>query len=158
VLLRWYPPKAGRYSPPVPDILIASDADWVLNDVMAVVADSGTTLRTVRSGPEVATAVKHRRPDLVIADLQIGSMGGIAVTMDLRLEEGAGRIGHTAVLLLLDRRAGVFLARRSGADGWLIKPLDPIRLRRAVKALLAGDEYLDESYLPNPVLVPPKSD
>jgi DNA-binding response OmpR family regulator len=142
----------------VPDILIASDADWVLSEVIAVVAGSGTAVRTVRSGSEVRTAVQQRRPDLVICDLQIGSMGGVAVTFDLRHEDGAGRIGHTAILLLLDRRADVFLARRSGADGWLVKPLDPIRLRRAVKALLAGDPYFDESYLPNPVLVPPESD
>jgi DNA-binding response OmpR family regulator len=142
----------------VPDILIASDADWVLNEVIAVVAGSGTAIRTVRSGPEVRLAVQQRRPDLVIADLQIGNMGGIAITVDLRHEEGAGRSGHTAVLLLLDRRADVFLARRSGADGWLIKPLDPIRLRRAVKTLLDGEQYFDESYLPNPVLVPPQSD
>jgi DNA-binding response OmpR family regulator len=142
----------------VPDILIASDAEWLLSEVIAVVAGSGTAIRTVRSGPEVRLAVQQRRPDLVISDLQIGNMGGIAVAMDLRLEEGAGRTGHTAILLLLDRRADVFLARRSGADGWLIKPLDPIRLRRAVKALLAGEQYFDESYLPNPVTVAPESD
>ena len=33
--------------------------------------------------------------------------------------------------MLLDRRADVYLARRSGAEGWLIKPLDPLRLKRA---------------------------
>ena len=30
------------------------------------------------------------------------------------------------------------MARRSGAEGWILKPLDPIRLRKAVAALLAG--------------------
>ena len=43
--------------------------------------------------------------------------------------------------MLLDRIADVFLARRSGADGWLVKPLDPLRLRRAVRAVLRGDTY-----------------
>ena len=37
----------------------------------------------------------------------------------------------------------VFLARRSNADGWLIKPLDAFRLRRAVAALLDGDMYTE---------------
>ena len=45
------------------------------------------------------------------------------------------------VLMLLDRRPDVFLARRSGAEGWLVKPLDPLRLRRAVTALLDGGTY-----------------
>ncbi len=40
-----------------------------------------------------------------------------------------------AVLMLLDRRADVFLARRSGAEGFLVKPLDPQRVRAAVRAL-----------------------
>jgi DNA-binding response OmpR family regulator len=50
--------------------------------------------------------------------------------------------------MLLDRRPDVFLARRSEADGWLVKPLDPIRLRRAITALLAGGRYEDESFRP----------
>ena len=54
--------------------------------------------------------------------------------------------------MLLDRRPDVFLARRSGAEGWLVKPLDPLRLRRAARALLAGGTYHDESYQPVPVL------
>ena len=42
---------------------------------------------------------------------------------------------------LLDRTADVHLARRSGADGWLVKPLDPLRLRKAVRTVLAGGSY-----------------
>jgi DNA-binding NarL/FixJ family response regulator len=57
--------------------------------------------------------------------------------------------------MMLDRRPDVFLARRSGAEGWLVKPLDPIRLRRAVTALLAGGTYYDESYTPLSVVAAP---
>ena len=57
--------------------------------------------------------------------------------------------------MLLDRRPDVFLARRSGAEGWLVKPLDPIRLRRATTALLAGGPYYDESYAPLSVVATP---
>jgi hypothetical protein len=45
--------------------------------------------------------------------------------------------------MLLDRIADVFLAQRSGAEGWLIKPLDSFRLRRAATALLAGGTYVE---------------
>jgi CheY-like chemotaxis protein len=74
----------------------------------------------------------------VILDLQIGTMGGIAVTMDLRLDESGGTLPHVPILMLLDRQADVHMARRSGADGWLIKPLDALRLRRASKAIAGG--------------------
>jgi hypothetical protein len=55
--------------------------------------------------------------------------------------------------MLLDRRPDVFLARRSSAEGWLVKPLDPIRLRRAVQALLTDGTFYDDSFTPVPVLV-----
>ena len=76
-------------------------------------------------------------------DLQIGNMGGMATCMAIRHEESAGRLPHLPVLMLLDRVADLFLARRSHADGWLIKPLDAFRLRRAAEALLAGGEWFE---------------
>ena len=41
--------------------------------------------------------------------------------------------------MLLDRQADVFLAQRSGADGWVVKPLDAFSLRRAATAILDGE-------------------
>ena len=81
-------------------------------------------------------------------DIQMGNMGGIAACLDLRLEASGGRIEPVPVLLLLDRRADVFMARRAGAQGWVIKPLDPIRLRKAIRSLLDGGSYADESFKP----------
>jgi hypothetical protein len=37
----------------------------------------------------------------------------------------------------------VFLAHRSDADGWLVKPLDAFRLRRATEVLLAGETWFE---------------
>jgi DNA-binding response OmpR family regulator len=113
-----------------------------------VLSGGDIVVTEVQAGSEVAPAVKADPPDLVILDLQIGSMGGMATCMDLRLEESARRLPHVGVLMLLDRRADVFLARRAAADGWVVKPLDPLRLRRAVKELLAGRSFHDPSYLP----------
>ena len=58
-------------------------------------------------------------------------------------DESAGTLPHVPVLMLLDRRADVHLARRSGAAGWMIKPLDSLRLRRATDALLGGGTYTE---------------
>jgi DNA-binding response OmpR family regulator len=141
----------------MPSVLVATDADWIANDIRSVLGGPETTVTSVSSGPAVRTAVATNPPDLVILDLQIGQMGGMAISLDLRLEEGAGRLPHVPVIMLLDRRADVFLAKRSKAEGWLLKPLDPIRLRRAVKAVLDGGTYHDSSYAPvsDPVAVDP---
>jgi len=132
----------------VPDVIVASDAAWVRDEVCAVLTGPDDEVRTLTAGNMVLPAVRERKPDLAILDLQIGNMGAMAACLDLRLEESSGRIGHVPVLFLLDRRADVFLARRSDAEGWVIKPLDPIRLRRAIQAILAGQRYEDASYRP----------
>lgn len=140
----------------VPEILIAADAQSVFDDIRSVVDGPDTTIRWVRRGEDVREEMNQRPADLVIADMQIGTMGGIAVAMDLRLEADAGRLDPRPILLILDRRPDVFMARRSGADGWVVKPLDPIRLRTAVAALLAGGTWHDASFTPQPVVVPVK--
>jgi DNA-binding response OmpR family regulator len=137
----------------VPDVLIATDSEQLLSELKSVIGGPDVTVRGVAAGVEVLPAVKDHAPDLVILDLQIGNMGGMAVCLDLRLEEGMARIPRLPVVMLLDRRADVFLARRSDAQGWLVKPLDPIRVRRAVKAVLDGETFYDESYRPTPVTV-----
>ena len=137
----------------MPAIVVASDAPSVRRVIVAVLETPDTDIWEVASGPEALAAVADEPPDLVIVDLQMGSMGGMAVCMELRLEASYGNLPHVAVLMLLDRRPDVFLAKRSGAEGWLVKPLDPLRLRRATAALLGGGTYFDDSYQPVPVLV-----
>jgi DNA-binding response OmpR family regulator len=126
----------------VPDVLLATDADWIHDDVDAALSGDHTIVR-VRRGIDVAAAVSDRPPALVILDLQIGNMGGMATCMHLHLEAGAGRLPPAPVLMLVDRDADVFLARRSEADGWMVKPIDAFRLRRAATALLAGERWTE---------------
>ena len=120
------------------EVLIATDSDAVFAEVDAALVDESTSIERVRSGQEVAGRVAAATPDLVILDLQIGNMGGIAACLHLHHEAGAERLPDVPVLMLLDRQADVFLARRSGADGWVVKPLDAFSLRRAATAILEG--------------------
>lgn len=122
-------------------VLLATDADFVVDDVVAALGGPDVSFTVCREGRDVSRLVAERaddRPyDLVVCDLQIGSKGGMAVTMDLRLDESAGRLPRVNVLLLLDRQADVHLAKRCDADAYLVKPLDPLRLRRAAEAATA---------------------
>ena len=121
-------------------VLLASDADWLIEEVRAALSDPGTTVKVVRAGADVRALVSSQIPDLVILDLQIGNMGGMATCMDLRLEIDAERLSPVPILMLLDREADVYLAQQAGAQGWLVKPLDSFRLKMAAVALLAGED------------------
>jgi DNA-binding response OmpR family regulator len=129
-------------------VLIATDAQWVLDEITAALGSASTTFEVVSDGREVSKRVARRAPDIAILDLQIGTMGGMAVTMDLRLDHSSGALPHVPVLMILDRSADVHLARRSGADGWLIKPLDALRLRRAVRVIVDGGTHTEGLHEP----------
>jgi len=137
------------------EVLIASDARWVVEEVTASLSSTDDTVREVTRGADVLPAVADHPPDIAIIDLQIGNMGGMATCLELHLEEGAGRLPHVPVLMLLDRRADVFLARRAQAEGWLVKPLDSLRLRKAMTTVVNGGTYEDDAY--RPVTVVPAS-
>ena len=78
-------------------------------------------------GARVARAQQIRKPS---------AKGGVAVAIDLRLEESGGRLDRATILLLLDREADEFIARRADVDLMLVKPVDAGILRRAAKQLL----------------------
>jgi DNA-binding response OmpR family regulator len=123
----------------VPRVLLATDADWIHEEVDAALAGDDISVVRVSQGTEVRPAVQAGGIDLVVLDLQIGNMGGMAACMDLRLDESVDKLPHVPVLMLLDRPVDSFLASRSDADGWVVKPLDAFSLRRAASALLAGE-------------------
>ena len=131
----------------MPDVLLATDADWIFEDVDAALTDDDTRVVRVRSGRDVAPAVREVEPSLVVLDLQIGNMGGIATALDLQQGFDSGEVPPVPILLLLDRPADVPMARRTGVQGWLLKPLDAFRLRRAARAVAAGDTYFEPSGL-----------
>ena len=120
-------------------ILVAADAKWVRDLVKSACTGRGQQVVEVTRGQDVRDLVGREQPDLVILDMQIGNMGGVAVSIDLRLESSAGRIPDTSILLLLDREADRFLAKRADADAELVKPVDPGTLRRTVTQLLARE-------------------
>ena len=119
-------------------ILVAAEAKWVRDQVRSAFVGPGQEVVEVTRGQDVRAKVAELEPDLVVLDLQIGNMGGVAVAIDLRLEESGGRLPHARILLLLDRRDDAFIARRADVDLTLLKPVDAGVLRRAAAPLLAA--------------------
>ena len=133
------PGRGGRLAivSRVTTILIAADGAWVRNQVRTALAGPDQDVIEVDSGPDVRDIVAQRHPDVVILDLQIGNMGGFAVAIDLHLEASGGRAPEVPIVLLLDREADRFLAKRADVEAELVKPFDAGTLRRTVKRVLA---------------------
>ena len=118
-------------------ILVAADASWVRDQVKAACVAPGQRVIEVTRGQDVRDMVAREQPEVAVLDMQIGNMGGVATAIDLHLEADAGRVPQTRILLLLDREADRFLAKRADADAELVKPLNAGTLRRTMKQLLA---------------------
>jgi DNA-binding response OmpR family regulator len=139
----------------VSTVLIASDLASLRSELRSMLEGPEIQILEAATGPEVLAMLASCEVDLAILDLQIASMGAMAICLDMRHAESYGALPHVSVLMLLDRRPDVFLARRSGAEGFIVKPLDPQRIRRAVRALLRGETFEDEAWKPATVRVGP---
>jgi len=123
----------------VTTVLVATDSERVWDLVDGALASDDTSVYRVRAGRDVAVACRRVKPDVVVLDLQIGNSGGVATSLWLRQEQEMDRLDEFPILLLVDREADVFTAQISRADGWLVKPIDSLRLKRSIRAALSGD-------------------
>ncbi len=122
----------------MPHILVATDSDDVAEETFSALASYGTTVSRVRKGQDVRPVVKELEPDLVILDLQIGNMGGVATSIDLRHEAEAGRLKEVKIVMLLDREVDKWIATEAQVDAELVKPLNAMKLRKTTDFLLGA--------------------
>lgn len=119
----------------MPSILLVADAEWVHNDVEAALTEPGTAL-TVEPDPRAAAKlVASEKFDWALVDMQVGSMGGMAIVRMLRTAIASGSTDNMGIILLLDRSADEFLAGRAGADAALLKPFTAQELRARMAAV-----------------------
>lgn len=114
------------------NVLVVSDDVWVDNDVRASLTDPGTVISSVADPRAAAEAAEEHSADVAIIDLQVGSMGGMAVVRALRTAVDLDDLHPLRLILLLDRDADKFLAHRAGADVAVVKPFTAQDLRAAV--------------------------
>jgi CheY-like chemotaxis protein len=77
-----------------------------------------------------ADRVEETSPDVVVVDLQVRNMGGMAVVRDIRATVSPESMPR--LVILLDRSVDGFLAKRAGADAWVLKPFTDHALRTAL--------------------------
>ena len=112
-----------------------ADADWVQNDVAAALTGPDMSI-TVESDPRSAAhRVATERFDTAIVDMQVGSMGGMAIIRMLKDAIVSGSTADMSIVLMLDRSADSFLAGRAGADAYVVKPFTAQELRGRLAAV-----------------------
>lgn len=90
-------------------------------------------------GHEVAQAVTEHSPDVVLMDIRMPGMDGLAATELLRANDDAPEV---IVLTTFEADDYVVRALRAGASGFLLKDTPPADIVHAVRAVAAGEPIL----------------
>ena len=120
-------------------ILLAED-----NDVNALIAEAvlrqrGAEVTRVVSGREaVAAAMEAQRPHVVLMDLRMPDLDGLAATREIRSKEAAARISRVPIIALTANSShdDVAACDAAGMDGFLSKPFSDEGLARVLMAHL----------------------
>lgn len=123
----------------MPTILVVADTTWVKNDVHAALSLPGYEILDHEDPRSLTDAISEHRPDAVLIDLQVASMGGMAMARSLKEASLTPGFPQIPVVLLLDRAADAFLAKRAAAEAWLQKPFDAEELRSTVTGVLTPE-------------------
>ena len=90
-------------------------------------------------GAEVPELVEAHAPDLVLMDIRMPGVDGLAATTELRARPGAPEV---LVLTTFHTDAHVLRALRAGAAGFLLKDTPPQDIVTAIRTVAAGDPVL----------------
>ena len=122
-------------------VLVADDQALVRAGFRMMV-DAEPDLEVVGEAPNGREAVQQAlrlRPDVVLMDLRMPQLDGIAATAEL---VRAGSAARVLVLTTFHLDEYVYDALKAGASGFLLKDVDPPDLVEAVRAVARGDALL----------------
>ncbi|MEU9860075.1 response regulator transcription factor [Streptomyces sp. NPDC047971] len=92
-------------------------------------------------GDEAAAKAGELRPDVVLMDIRMPRLDGLAATRRITGDPALGEV-KVVMLTTFELDEYVFEAIRSGASGFLVKDTEPEELLRAVRAVVEGDALL----------------
>jgi DNA-binding NarL/FixJ family response regulator len=96
------------------------------------------------TGDEAVRLARRERPDVVLMDIRMPGLDGIAATARIVADPDLAGC-RVVILTTFETDEYVFAALRAGASGFLTKEVSPDELRRAVQVAAAGEALLSPS-------------
>jgi DNA-binding NarL/FixJ family response regulator len=132
----------GAPEPGTIRVLIADDQRVVREGLSMLVAliDDVQVVGTACDGAEAIRLAEAHRPDVVLMDLRMPGIDGIAATAELRERAPAARV---LVLTTYADQDVIVPALQAGARGYLTKDASAEQIETAIRAVHAGQTHLD---------------
>jgi RNA polymerase sigma factor (sigma-70 family) len=125
-------------------VLIADDDD-LMRAGLAELLSNDPTIQIVgqaSTGREAVERTRRHAPDVVLMDVRMPDLDGIAATRELSQVAPAAKV---LILTTFEQDDYIFGALRAGASGFLLKRTRPEELIAAVHTIAAGDSLLSPS-------------
>lgn len=127
-------------------VLLADD-QALLRGGFRVLLDAESDIEVVGEAADGAHAVelaKQLKPDVVLMDIRMPKLDGLAATKQLVATAGLSDV-HVVILTTFEEDEYIFQALRAGASGFLVKDTEPADLIRGIRAVAAGEALLSPS-------------
>ena len=122
--------------------LLIVDDEALVRAGLKMILESDADLEVVaeaEDGADATAMVREHRPDVVLMDIRMPRLDGLAATRELQALPEPPKV---VVLTTFDLDDYVFRALQAGASGFLLKDTPPRELVQAVKVVAAGDAML----------------
>jgi CheY-like chemotaxis protein len=118
-------------------VLVIEDNPTNLDLMTYVLQAVGHTVLTASTGEEGIRLAESERPDLILCDIHLPDLDGMAVARQLRRVPALARVPFVAVtaLAMVGDRERILAA---GFDGYIAKPIEPEHFIPALREILAG--------------------
>lgn len=114
------------------NILVVDDEPTVREVIRRYLERDGYTVREAADGRSALDEIQSNPPDLVVLDLMLPGLDGLAITRQVRQKQATPIIMLTAKGETSDRIYGLDV----GADDYLAKPFSPQELMSRIRAVL----------------------
>ncbi len=120
-------------------ILVVDDDPDIVTLVKTILEREGFGVQTAYNGLEVFSRLEEQKPDLIILDITMPHMGGLAVLM--RLKETAETSSIPVIMLTAKVQYDDMIeCYKLGADYYIFKPFTSTQLIKGINLILIGDQ------------------
>jgi len=125
-------------------VLVVDDHPLFRKGVVQLLAMEPSIMVVGEAGnrAQALALVQQHEPDLILLDLNLKSESGLDILAALKAEDPSRRV---VMLTVSDAAEDLMGAIRAGADGYLLKDMEPEQLLDRVRAALAGEVVIGEA-------------
>lgn len=129
------------------NIMIADDHAMMREGIKQLLEFDGTmkVIAEASDGDECLSILKKTKPDVLLLDINMPNKNGIEVLEDLR-----GRNNETKVLILTVHNEVEYLVKAVdiGVNGYILKDSESAELKRAIEAIVNGENFIQSELIP----------